>query len=239
MIQFTSIIAQLSPIYLSVEFAVLFILVPVFLTIYKSRISPIVPLMIVGIIVIIVLLNDPAFDQSRLTNLGGLIQSLPSILGIWIVMTIAMIGLIWWYTPTQLFIFPRTKPKFWMIVICFYPIFSVLPQTIIYRAFFLHRYEALFGSGWTMLVIAAIAFGLAHLVFRHALPIILTTIAGFLFVWRYASTGSALASAVEHALYGDMVFTVGLGSYFFLGSQRLVAQVMGLEEAENDKPGMN
>ena len=210
----------------------LFVVVPVLLTIFKSRISPIVPLMVVGIIVTMVLLNDPSFDRNRMINFNGLIHSLPSIVGIWIVVTIGMIGLIWWYTPTQLFIFPRTKPKFWMIVICFYPIFSVIPQTIIYRAFFLHRYESLFGSGLPMLVVAAIAFGLAHLVFRHALPIILTTIAGFLFVWRYHSTGSALASALEHALYGDMIFTVGLGSYFFLGSQRLVAQVMGIEASE-------
>lgn len=229
-------LAQLSPAYLTIECALLFVAVPVLLMIFKSRISPIVPLLAVGVIVLMVLLNDPTFDPSRLMNLDGLIESLPSILGIWIIVTLGMIGLIWWFTPTLLFAFPRSRPKFWMIVICFYPIFSVIPQTIIYRAFFLHRYEPLFGSGWLMLVVAALAFGLAHLVFRHALPIILTTIAGFLFVWRYASTESAPASALEHALYGDMVFTVGLGTYFYLGSQRLVEQILGTEPVKEENP---
>jgi len=230
------IVSQGRMIYLIGECAILFIVAPVLLAIFKSRVSPIVPLLAVGAIVLVVLLNDPTFDSRRLTNFSSAAKSLPSILAIWVVITLGMILTIRILQPDQLFAFPRKKPKFWMIVMAFYPVFSVIPQTIIYRAFFLHRYQPLFGSEWTMLIVAALAFGLAHLVFRHILPIILTTIAGLLFAWRYASTGSAVASAFEHALYGDMVFTVGLGLYFYLGSQRLVEQVIGAELVGPESP---
>ena len=39
------------------------------------------------------------------------------------------------------FIFPRENPKVWLLVIILYPLFSVIPQEVIYRVFFLQRYK--------------------------------------------------------------------------------------------------
>ena len=38
-----------------------------------------------------------------------------------------------------------------------------------------------------------------------------------LFAWRYQSSRSYWALVLEHALYGNLIFTVGLGRYFYTG----------------------
>jgi len=46
-------------------------------------------------------------------------------------------------------------------------------------------------------------------------------IGGLLFAWRYSRTGSFWAIAFEPAIYGDLIFTVGLGGYFYTGVSNL------------------
>jgi len=61
------------------------------------------------------------------------------------------------------------------------PLVSVYPQELLYRAFFLHRYQPLFGRGWGMLLASAMAFGFVHIIFRNSLAVALCVIGGFLF----------------------------------------------------------
>jgi hypothetical protein len=49
---------------------------------------------------------------------------------------------------------------------------------------------------------------------------VLTLIGGWLFARRYQRTRSLLAASVEHALYGVLAFTVGLGALFHHGAVR-------------------
>ena len=44
---------------------------------------------------------------------------------------------------------------------------------------------------------------------------------GLIFAYRFTRTRSFLAVALEHALYGDLVFTIGLGQFFFTGVAHL------------------
>ncbi len=53
--------------------------------------------------------------------------------------------------------------------------------------------------------------------FDHVLTIVLAAAVGALIAFRYTRTRSFLAAWTEHALYGQLVFTVGLGRYFFTG----------------------
>ncbi|WP_234730087.1 hypothetical protein [Acidocella facilis] len=46
----------------------------------------------------------------------------------------------------------------------------------------------------------------------------LTLAGGWLFARSYAATRSLTFSGVEHALYGCLVFTIGLGQYFYTGA---------------------
>jgi uncharacterized protein len=101
-----------------------------------------------------------------------------------------------------------------------YPLLSVVPQTLIYRAFLFARYQRLWRDRWMLIAASGTAFSCLHIVLRNPVAPLMTLPAGLLFAWRYARTNSAMASAFEHALYGCLVFTVGLGEFFYTGASR-------------------
>jgi membrane protease YdiL (CAAX protease family) len=96
-----------------------------------------------------------------------------------------------------------------------YPAVSVYPQEVIYRAFVFHRYGPVFPGRWAIIAASAGAFALAHAPFGHWLSVVLSGAGGVIFAYTYQRTESLLAPAVEHALYGCFIFTVGLGTYFY------------------------
>jgi hypothetical protein len=212
-------------VYRSIEFLVLFVALPVAIAMMRRVISPIPVLIGVSVVALIALYRDPTFDRSLLWNVSSLTTHFPRIVILWAVVSFAVGLAVFLIQPDYLFAFPRDNLRVWILVMLLYPIFSVIPQSIIYRAFFCHRYSVLFGQGVLLIVMAAFAFGLAHLVFRHWLPVAITLAGGALLVWRYRSSGSMLTSALEHAMYGDMLFTLGLGMFFYHGSQRIVERI--------------
>lgn len=200
------------------EFVVLFALLPLGFRFSPWRIPALPALWVVTGYVGWQLLSDPSFDRSRLWKLEAVGPQLASIL---LVFSVAAL-LIWLgvhrFAPQQEWILVRNKPGFWALVMVAYPVLSVYPQGLIYRAFFFERYATLFPGRWTMIVASAVAFAFLHLIFRNFLAVALTFAGGLLFAWRYAATGSLAASSVEHALYGCWLFTVGLGEYFYQGT---------------------
>jgi hypothetical protein len=167
------------------------------------------------------LAHDATFDHNQLTNAAPLGSHAGSIL-----LLFAAGAFILWigvrrFAPALAWSFPRQHPRRWAMLILLYPILSVYPQGILYRAFFLHRYAGLFPAtpvgNWELLVASAAAFGFVHIIFRNKLSVVLTFFGGILFAWRYQQTGSLLISNIEHALYGCWLFTVGLGEYFYHG----------------------
>jgi membrane protease YdiL (CAAX protease family) len=152
---------------------------------------------------------------------GGLLSlpaQLPQMLALF-VLGAAVIGVsVRVLAPHLLFRFVRQHPRLWATLMVIYPVLSVYPQGIIYRGFLMHRYTALFGTGWGLIVASAAAFAFMHLIFRNRLAVALTFVGGLLFAWRYQVTGSLLTSSVEHAFYGCWLFTVGLGDYFYHGT---------------------
>jgi hypothetical protein len=203
------------------ELLALFVVVPVSLTLFREVIPPIPVLLGVGVLTLVILLRDPTFDRSTLWTTAGLGRAIWSILPIWAGCGLAIGLAVYLLRPDALFQFPLTRPWIWVMVMTLYPLFSVIPQSLIYRAFFTHRYQVLFRSRVTMVIAAGVAFALAHVVFKHWLAVILTLVGGILFVRRHLEHRSLLAGAVEHAMYGNMVFTLGLGSFFYHGSSRM------------------
>ncbi len=111
---------------------------------------------------------------------------------------------------------PLQHPRFWALIMVLYPLLSVWPQEIIFRRFLFHRYGLLFGNRIT--AASAIAFGYAHIIFLNPLAVVLTLAGGAMFARSYAQTRSLKLSGLEHALYGCLVFTIGLGRYFYTGA---------------------
>lgn len=123
------------------------------------------------------------------------------------------------FAPDQLFAVVRDDPRLWVLMLFIYCVFSVYPQTLLYRMFFLERYRRLFPNTASLILANAVAFSWAHNLIPHPLVYVLTLGGGVLFSRTWLRSRSALAVALEHALYGFWLFTVGLGSYFaFPGS---------------------
>ena len=116
--------------------------------------------------------------------------------------------------PERLFSVVRTDPGLWLLMLVVYCLFSVYPQTLVFRGFFIERYRPLFGDERVLLLVSAVAFAWAHTIIAHPLVFALTFCGGILFGRTWLKSRSALAVSIEHALYGFWLFTVGLGGYF-------------------------
>jgi membrane protease YdiL (CAAX protease family) len=168
------------------------------------------------------LLRDAAFDRRQLWNAGSLRQQLPQILGLFLTGAAVVTVLVRQYAPDLFLILVRTHPRVWAFIMVGYPLISVYPQGLIYRAFFFHRYRPLVESfdplvrSWLMIVVSAATFALMHILFHNWIAVALTFPGGILFALRYCNTRSLAVSSLEHALYGCFLFTVGLGQFFYV-----------------------
>lgn len=134
-----------------------------------------------------------------------------------LVLSLGLVGFVALHSPERLFSFPREEPLVWAAVMVLYPLLSVYPQELLYRRYFFHRYERLFVSDTWLVLGSAVLFGWMHLLFRNWVALAATMIGGWIFADTYRRTGSLRLTCVEHALYGNVIFTIGLGDYFYHG----------------------
>ena len=137
----------------------------------------------------------------------------PRMLATFALASAALLAAVWALRPEALFDLPRRHPLGWALVLALYPPLSALPQELVFRAFFFHRYRPLFGDGAWLAVGSALAFGATHAVFRNWVAVALTVPAGLLFARSYQRHRQLRLVALQHALYGCMAFTIGLGQF--------------------------
>jgi len=123
----------------------------------------------------------------------------------------------WMAVPGWFLSFPRERPGLWLLVMILYPVLSVWPQEMIYRAFIYRRYAPLFGTRSGYILASALAFGYMHIIFVNTIAVVLSALGGLLFARNYSRNGSLVLVFIEHALYGCLIFTIGLGKFFFTG----------------------
>lgn len=202
------------------ELAVLFIGAPLAMTLAVYGLH--IPLFMVlppvlGVFVLYLLWDDTFHVRGELNRGFGLTQLL-AILGLFVVAAALVALFVALAMPTSFLSFPRQAPRLWLIVILAYPIASVMAQELVYRTFYFHRYGPLFGERrWLAIGLNGALFGFAHIIFGNVVSVALTMVIGVLLAWRYERTRSFWAVWLEHSLYGGLVFTVGLGRYFFTG----------------------
>ncbi len=204
---------------LSIEFSFLYFALP--LLIYYRFIPNLpIPYLLIGALVsFLVLRHDPVFQFSQLFATRNILPNLPSLL-LRDAICLVLLGLaVRFFAPELLFSFIKRSPGVWILVMLFYPLVSVYPQEMLYRAFFFHRYQPLFGNGWAMLLASALAFGFVHIIFGNWLSVVLCVFGGLLFAFTYQSSGSLLLACMEHAIFGNFIFTIGLGKFFYHGSR--------------------
>jgi membrane protease YdiL (CAAX protease family) len=204
---------------LTLELFIIFAALPLLIYFRKLPNLPIPYLLVIALVSFLVLRSDPTFNLNRLTTWGNIRPFLPSIL-IRDAVCLAVLALVvYLFAPQLLFSLIRRSPLLWLAIFFLYPLLSVYPQELLYRAFFFHRYQPLFGSGWSMLLASALAFGFVHIILRNWLSVVLCVIGGFLFSWTYLSSGSFLLACLDHAIFGNFLFTIGLGQFFYHGSR--------------------
>jgi uncharacterized protein len=125
---------------------------------------------------------------------------------------------IWLLWPDQFLSLPRERPLFWAIIMVLYPILSVWPQEMLYRALLFARYAAILPTNARRILASAIAFGFAHVIFLNWIAIAMTAAGGLLFARDYARHRSLKLMCLEHSLYGGLIFTIGLGRFFYTGA---------------------
>lgn len=119
------------------------------------------------------------------------------------------------FEPQNFAIILRRDPALWGRIMILYPLFSVLPQELVYRAFFFHRYGPLFSNEKLMILTNAALFAFGHILFRNWVALMGAFIGGLLWASTYRRSGSLLVVSIEHALYGSLAFTLGIGHYCY------------------------
>ena len=124
----------------------------------------------------------------------------------------------WLFMPDEFLSFPRQAPDRWLMVMLLYPLLSVWPQEIIYRAYIHRRYAPLWRTEGGYIAASALTFGYMHIIFLNAPAVIMTALLGALLARDYAKHRSLTLVCAEHALYGCLIFTSGLGRFFHSGA---------------------
>lgn len=130
-------------------------------------------------------------------------------------------GLVLLLYPDKFLNFPRQYPLVFLTFVIAYPVFSVLPQELLYRAFFFERYKTIFNNPKSMIVASTLAFSYLHIMYHNYEAVVLTLVGGYFFSCSYQITRSLLLTCFEHSLYGMLVFTLGLGGFFTRGLKEL------------------
>ncbi len=205
-------------LWLAFEYLILFFGVVGVYALLGSPGSPIPFLLVLGGAAWLYLWRQPTFDRGDLWRAGALRSALPSILALSAAVAVLMIVAVAIWDPDRMFGLPREAPLRWLLIAVLYPLLSVYPQELLFRAFLMHRYGPTFGNGTAAVAASAAAFGFAHIIFGTVISVVLTVVAGWMFARRYQRTRSLLTASVEHALYGVLAFSVGLGVLFYHGA---------------------
>jgi len=203
-----------SKIYKYFEIVTLFIGLPL---LFKLKLIPghkSIPLLIVFLFCLGWLLLNKDFDRSKfgIRLFKGwkylLIRSASVLLFVLIITWLAI--------PESFFYLPRKAFGLWVAIMILYPLWSAYPQELIYRTFFFERYKNIFPSTWLMVAVNGFLFGFLHIIFNNWIAVLGASIVGIVLAITYLKNQSLLAVALEHAIIGDIVFTIGLGQFFYV-----------------------
>lgn len=197
------------------EFTALFILTPLLFFFDALPLRPIPVLILVAVFAARILKRDLRFEVFRWRSVPR--DVIRAVILRAVISLAVMGGLVFVFRPEWLFNFVRQNFWWWAGLMIIYPLLSAFPQEMLFRAFFLHRYRDLFGEGRGMVLTSSAVFGFVHIIFGNVISVVLSFIGGILFMHTYRRSNSVLLASIEHAVYGNFIFTIGLGQFFYHG----------------------
>lgn len=140
---------------------------------------------------------------------------MPVILKRALIVFLFLLMLTFFIVPERLFEFPSSSPILWLLVMFLYPVLSAYPQELLYRTFIFERYKKAITSPFRLGLFSTFSFMFLHIIYGNFLAPVLPLGGGILFTNTYKKTNSLMAVAIELAIYGCIVFTIGLGRFFY------------------------
>ncbi|MCC6676781.1 MAG: CPBP family intramembrane metalloprotease [Phycisphaerales bacterium] len=202
------------------ELALLFLVAPTVLAVYMRPGLLFPALWVLAAGSVLLLLMDPGFERRKLWNARGVAREWKWIALRFVVCAPLLAVVLFLMSPERLLSLPVQRPGLWAVIMVAYPVFSVYPQEVAFRAMVMHRYAGLFRSVWMLVAVNAVVFGYAHIIMHNWWAVAFSAVGGVFFGLTYRRSGSLAAACLEHALYGCFLFTIGWGSFFYSGAVR-------------------
>ena len=200
-----------------VEFLSLYIALPLLMATLLPAWSIWPALSIVTLLAVLLLQTSKGFQWRSLVKGRWLEEGRFSLL--FFLLTAALCtGLVYYLLPGKLLSIPRSMPGLWLLILLLYPLFSALPQELIFRVLFVERYGVLFPNRVWLVGANAACFGLAHVFYGNWIAPLLSTLGGLVFAWAYVYRRSFPYAVLLHAVAGQIIFTSGLGIFFYHGA---------------------
>ncbi|MCF7499477.1 CPBP family glutamic-type intramembrane protease [Pseudoalteromonas sp. L1] len=202
------------------EFTLIFVSLPLLGFLLRAHLANwLIPALIILMAVCsMLLLSDPHFKRFRLTSLGefsAVKRRLFSFFFLGALFSGMFYGIM---NQENWFSMPRNSFYDWLMLLLLYPILSVMPQELIFRTYFFHRYKHIMPSKTVRIIVSASVFALAHIVYANILAVLLAFLGGLLFSYTYAQSRSTFVCVIEHSLWGLWMFTLGLGDVLDAGA---------------------
>ena len=199
------------------EFVILFVGVPVAMAAFFGQYSLFAVVWLLAGVAAVLLWRTPGWSFRRLLA-GPVIGEWRLILAFSVLTALACLAFTFALVPERFLELPTHRFGLWLMIMIAYPIASALPQELIFRSLFFERYAALFPSMGLMIAANGVAFGFGHLFYMNPVTITMTAIGGAAMGWAYLRHRSMLLAWVLHSLAGQMIFTCGLGVFFYHGA---------------------
>lgn len=142
----------------------------------------------------------------------------PAVVAVFAAVTLAVALAVSFATAGDPLRFAMANPGFLLLILIFYPILSALPQELVFRVLWYHRYAGVLPGGWPGIILNAAVFALAHLMYWSGIVALMTFAGGLAFAWAYQRRRSFPMAVMMHALAGQIVFALGLGMFFYSGN---------------------
>ena len=207
--------------FLLIEFLLLFLAFPcAFYLLGRESIKIVIPVLFaVAVYCVWHLLRDQSFDSKSLLSFKVLRQHFKPIVLRFAIGGICLSGISYLAAPEQFLAFPRRNLELWCMVMLLYPLLSVYPQELIYRTFMFQRYSSLIQGNYIhMVLMSGLLFSFSHLLFNNWQALVLTAFGGFILAYTYHRSRSVICASFEHAIWGNLIFTIGLGEHFSGGT---------------------
>lgn len=203
---------------LGLEFALLFVAAPVVMAVALPPTAIFAGLFAMTSVGLVLLIFTPEFHWSEL--LAGARQISRGFVTLFAALTAAAsFAVVWMTHPDALFGILRSNPGLMVMIAILYPLVSALPQELVYRPLFFRRYATILPRGlWPNILLNAVLFSFAHLMYWSWIVAAMTFFGGIGFAYAYRARRNFPEALLLHALSGVIVFAFGLGVYFYSGN---------------------